>query len=263
MWATLAFAQAPAARFEVASVKQIPGVHPPPDDVEMNLLRPVIRNGRFTMKNAPLSLLIQAAYNVKDFQVQGAPAWVNADRYDVIAKADGDATSAEMRPMLQALLAERFKLKLRRESKEFPVYDLVAAKGGFKIQSAKEGSCITLDPASPPTPSRPANICGGLRRTMVTAAPDRTDRVDAFSIAMPKLIEVISSDVRRTVVDKTGFTEKFDLHLEFAPGDSTGAPDAAPSIFTALQQQLGLRLESSKQAVEVLVIEHVEKASEN
>jgi uncharacterized protein (TIGR03435 family) len=259
-------------KFEVASIKPIPGLHPPPDAFELGLMKPRAQNGRFTMSNAPLSLLIQFAYNVKDTEFQGGPAWINSDRYEVVAKAEGDATLEQMRPMVQALLADRFKLALRRESKEVLVYELSVARGGPKIAASKEGSCVTPDPNNPPPrrdpnhPAPPINFCGGVRRALLSVAPERKDRLEGFSIPMAKLIELISDDVHRTVVDKTGFTEKFDLHLEFAPSDAMINPAAEQpgvSMFTALREQLGLRLEAAKRPVEVLAIDHVEKPSEN
>jgi uncharacterized protein (TIGR03435 family) len=267
LWAVLR-AQTPA-KFEVASIKLVPGSHPPPDAFELNLMKPSVRNGRFTMSNTPLSLLIQFAYNVKDTELQGGPSWISADRYEIVAKAEGEATLEQIRPMVQALLTDRFKLTLRRESREVSVYELSVAKGRPKIAAAKEGSCVTLDPAQPPPPRDPAHpiqVCGGVRRTLVSVAPERKDRLDGFSISMAKLLQLSSEDVHRPVVDKTGFTEKFDIHLEFAPSDALANPVAEPpglSIFTALREQLGLRLESAKRPVEVLVIDHVERPSEN
>jgi uncharacterized protein (TIGR03435 family) len=258
------------------------------DSIERNLMVPLsngvksVHDGRFLMRMVTLDLLIQLAYNLKDFQVVGGPSWVDSDCYEVIAKADGNATFEQMRPMLQSLLADRFKLILRRETRKLAVYELTVAKGGCKIKVAKEGSCVTLDPSAPRPwldPNRPPpqlHYCGGVTR-QGWVAPERKDRIEAFSISMPTLIESISADVGGIIVDKTGFTEKFDFRLEFAPGPGAlGAPApvtpgesgasanlSSVSIFTALQEQLGLRLVSTKGPVEVLVIDHVERPSEN
>jgi bla regulator protein BlaR1 len=279
-----------AQKFEVASIKPVSrGMNPPPNSIELNFLRAVAhvsRNGRFNMKTVPVSLLIQLAYNVQDSQVLGEPSWTNSDRYDVVAKADSNANFEQMRPMLQSLLTDRFKLRLRRETRELPVYELAVAKGGLKIEAAKEGSCVTFDPTKPPPqfnpnrPPPPLNICGGVNRQILGGPQERRVRINAIAVRIPKLIEIISDDVRRIIVDNTGFNEKFDVHLEFAPSEvfgnglgpappidsGTAAPPADPSgvsIFSALQQQLGLRLRLTKLPVEVLVIDHVERPSEN
>jgi|HubBroStandDraft_1064217.scaffolds.fasta_scaffold57886_2 bla regulator protein BlaR1 len=267
-----------APKFDVASVKPVRGAsNLPPDSVELNFLMPTARNarhGQFSVSNLPLRLLIQLAYNVRDFQVLGGPSWARSDRYRVDAKAAGNATYQQMLPMLQSLLADRFKLTLHRETRELPVYELTVAKGGFKIEAAKAGSCVTFDPNSPRPPlnpnrpPQPIDICGGVRRSILSVAPARRDRIEAVGISMPKLIEMLSGEVGATVVDKTGFTEEFDFRLEFASEQTVGVgPEDAspgdPSIFNALQEQLGLRLKPAKGPVEVLVIDHVERPSEN
>lgn len=232
--------------------------------------------GRFNADNIALNLLIQLAYNVQDFQISGGPSWMKSDRFDITAKAESSATFDQMRPMIQSLLAERFKLTIHREKKETSVYELTAAKGGIKIVAAKEGSCITFDPAKnsgPPPPPKPGEtlprICGGVRMSV--------GLIDGFGISTTELAADLSNMLGRTVVDKTGFTGAFDVHLEFTPDAAPangafaqagpGAPPPAnssvPSIFTALQEQLGLRLESAKGPVEVLVIDHLERPSEN
>ena len=271
-------------KFEVASIKPVLGSAPhPPDSFELNMLMGTRQeNGRFSMRNVPLNVLIQLAYNVQDSRILGGPSWTNSDRYEVIAKADGNATFEQMRPMLQSLLADRFKLALRRETRELPVYTLAVAKGGLKIDAAKEGSCLTPDPSNPPpplNPNHPLGPCGGVVREVASPAPERRDLILGFGILMPKLVEIISDDVRRIVIDNTGFAQRFDLHLEFAPSGVTGngigsassgdpgtaapSPDlSGVSIFAALQQ-LGLRLESTRLPVEVLVIDHMERPSEN
>ena len=277
-------------KFEVASVKPVSrGMDHPLNSIDLNLLMGVAhgsRHGRFSMRNVPLSLLIQLAYDVQDSQVLGGPAWTNSDRYEVDAKADGNANFEQMRPMLQSLLTDRFRLSLRRETKELPVYELAVAKGGLKIEAAKEGSCVALDPNKPPLPFNPnrprplLNVCGGVTRQILGGPHEQRVRIDAFAVPVAKLIEIISDDVRRIVVDNTGLIEKFDVHLEFAPSEvignglgtappidsGTAGPSAdlsGVSIFSALQQQLGLRLRLTKLPVEVLVIDHVERPSEN
>jgi uncharacterized protein (TIGR03435 family) len=245
-----------SATFEVASVRPNENMRQL-NTVELNLLEAVGKgssHGRFRMVGVPVTVLIELAYNLKDFQVVGSPSWANSDGYDISAKAEGDATFEQMRPMLQSLLADRFKLILQRETKELPVYELGVAKGGLKMVATKEGSCVSLNPDSPPAPPKPGhfpaplNICRGIRRQVVSVAPERVERIEAIGISMTTLVEMLSNDVGRTVIDKTGLTEPFDVHLNFAhdrantddpgttPLDPTGlAPSAnlsAPSIFT-------------------------------
>jgi uncharacterized protein (TIGR03435 family) len=255
-----------APRFEVASVKLNTTATIPLSAAHLAFLRGAgagnSRDGRFRavgdLAAMPVSVLIQIAYNLKDLQLDGGPSWVRSDRYEVDARAEGSATFEQMRPMLQSLLAERFKLTLRRETRQLPVYDLLPDRGGLKIMSMKEGSCLPADQA---IPFGPLNTCGGLRRQF---APER-HVLEAIGIPMTKLAELLSDDVGRVVIDKTGFTNLFSFRLEFAPVALQVAPadSSVPPVFGALQEQLGLRLEPARAPVEVLVIDRVERPSAN
>ena len=242
-------AQTPAAHseFEVASIKR---------NVSGDLsraMRPGI--GRLSISNMTPRDLLMVAYQVRDFQISGGPSWIDSENYDIEAKTDSNTPARQMaEPMLQALLEDRFKLKVHRETKELPVYVLTVAKNGLKIQPAKEGSCITPEPGKPPAPGqRQSAFCG----FHVTGR----GRYDATHTSVPALATDLSSVLRRTVVDNTALAEAFDVHLRFAAEDS--ADSTSPSIFTAVQEQLGLKLESGKGPVEVLVIDQVERPSEN
>ena len=233
-------------------------------DIEMYGARHA-HGGRFEAE-ITLNQLIQLAYNVKDFQVVEGPSWANTDRYEFIAKADDNATFEQMQPMLRSLLGDRFKLTFHRETKELPIYELAVAAGGLKIMAAKEGSCVMMDPNNPPLPfdpNDPSSIyCKDDLQILQGRMGIRADR-----IAMPRLIDIVSDDVHRIVIDKTGYAETFNLRLEFAPNvpvPSEGRRLASgPSISTALQEQLGLQLQSVKGPVEMLVIDHLERPSEN
>ena len=274
VWAQESGAQSSTAgpAFEVASVKPHKDMRPL-TTIDLTFLQRVGQsssNGRFNMAGVPLTVLIALAYNVKESQVTGWPSWANSDGYDIAAKAEGDATFEQMRPMLRALLVERFRLTLRREARESPIYELVAAKSGLRLVAEKEGDCVqpnaTFPPALPKPGQPPArlNICGGVRRQMMSPPPERRDRIEAVGMSMPKLAELLSNEVSRDVVDKTGFRETFDFTLEFAPEEAVGAAgSSSPTIFAALQEQLGLRLQPAKGTVEVLVIDHVDKPSAN
>lgn len=246
-----------APKFDVASIKRNAGGGPS-NSVEIGLMRAIARasrGGRFHVPNASLHLLIQLAYDARDYQIVGEPSWAASDGYAVTAKAEGDVNFEQMRPMLQSLLADRFQFSFHRETRQLPVYELAAAKGGLRIAPAKAGSCVTRDPQGPTLPFG-SKICGGERIGI--------GRIEGFGVTMPKLVELLSDRIGRTVIDRTSFRGAFDFQLDFAPEEAMGSdPGTAPSIFAALQEQLGMRLESAKGPVEVLVIDRVERPAEN
>ncbi len=256
--------QAAHAEFEVASIK-------PNNSGGNNMGAMAQPGGRFGAQNVSLQFLVSMAYGVKDFQiVADGSSWMNTERFDITAKApDGTANGFEpLRPMLQSLLADRFKLVLHRETKELPVYELVAARGGLKVTAPKDGSCAIPDPKNP-RPREDFPFCDNIRKGR--------GLIDAYGITMPRLLPPLSDVLGRVVVDKTGFTGIFDGRLEFAPDETVAdatagnraaqpaqaADSAKPSIFTALQEQLGLKVESAKGPVDVLVVDHVERPTAN
>ena len=236
--------------------------------------------GRLTA-SAPLRVLMEAAYQVQPFQIQGGPEWVQWEGYAVDAKASGNPEHAQMMLMLQSLLADRFQLHIHRVSREMPVYALVPARGGLKLSPPQNGSCVEETPGQgsladpgarmqPPIPGPTlAPRCGGLD-VMLDAGGAR---MRGGKVPMAEFVRVLSLNLGRTVKDQTGFSGVFDIKLDFLPDDTTpGLPPpppgaipagtASPSIFSAVQQ-IGLRLESTKGSVEVLVIDHVERPSAN
>lgn len=174
--------------------------------------------------------------------------------------------------MLQALLEERFHLKIHREIRQLPVYRLTVAKGGPKLQPSKDGSCIPRPVNSPPA-STPASTEGAPRPNFCgfhNVPDDGLNRaLEGTGITTAALAETLSrnyvSSLGKNIIDATGLSGAFDVHLRWAmdPLSSPTGPDAGSSIFAALQDQLGLKLESAKASVEVLVIDHVEKPSAN
>jgi uncharacterized protein (TIGR03435 family) len=263
-----ASAQRPDAEFEVVSIKLNTTPRPPVNVVDRTFMRATASgagNGRYTVRAITLGALIEAAYSVRDAQIVAAPSWVNAERFDVDARAPGAMTFEQMRPMLQALLADRFQLVLRRETRPLPVYELLAVRNGLKIAPMKEGSCVPVEKAKP---FEPLNICGGLRRQIAGFAPERRDIIEAVGVPMAKLIEYLSEETGRVVIDKTGFTDVFNFRLEFASSVDAGlahvdSPASGLSIFTAVEEQLGMRLRSTTGPVDVLVIDRVERPTPN
>jgi uncharacterized protein (TIGR03435 family) len=265
-----AIASAPPA-FEVASIKPHAGGG--------SFGGTGVSPGTMRLDNRPLWHLIKMAYAVMDFQISGAPDWVKSEGFDIVAKAEGDLRGGRMLLALRTLLEDRFQLKVHREAREGPVYNLVVARSGLKLQESKEGSCITLDQAHflrTAPGERPPAMCdirmavGGANRTL-TATGAKISAPDMTGVAIPTFTFYLSQMLNRTVIDETGLMGMFDFHLEFAPDDVTpgiaASGDASdplgPAIFAALQAQLGLKLEAGKGPVELLVIEHVEKPTGN
>ena len=248
--------------------------------------------GAFRATNASVNGLIMAAYNVASFQISGEPQWAHSRTFDVEAKADQATTTAlaalpfaERRTrnmlMLQSLLADRFKLRVHHESRETSVYALVPARGGLKLPPPQEGSCVEVaDSAGPsgepggrmPPPGQSASptvTCGGVGVTLEAAGA----RMSGRKVTMAQFARVLSRVLGRPVTDRTGFLGLFDLDFDFLPDEATvGLPPPPPgaipaetagaSIFTAIQQ-LGLRLESSRGPVDVVVIDHIEEPTPN
>lgn len=240
-----------------------------------------LSHGRVITENTPLKFLIGVAYKRREgwFEISGAPGWMDSDGYDIVAKASGDATNEQMYPMLQALLKDRFQLKLHRETRALPVYDLVVSKGGLKLQNPKTGNCFGGPPGTepPPVPGKPLVLpCGYVTESLSPLGL----QIRGGQTSMQRLALTLSGVLGRTVVDRTDFSGTFDIDLEFTPDDAiAGIPGrgmpgalptdppsgdhAGPSLFSALQDRVGLKLESAKGPVTVLVVDHVERPSAN
>jgi uncharacterized protein (TIGR03435 family) len=200
------------------------------------------------------------------------------ERYEIDAKADGNANRNQMFLMLQSLLEDRFQLKVHRETRDLPVYALVAAKGGLKLPPPKEGGCIDspadaaaewaggrMAPAGQ-APTSPV-LCGSAGLALVPTGA----RMQGAKVGMPELARRLSLMLDRKVIDKTGFTGLFDLQLDFVADEATpampppppGSEISGPSLPQALRQQLGLQLEPAKGPVEIIVVDHAERPSGN
>lgn len=258
-------AQSPdSSSFEVVSIK------PAEPGGRGGLIR-FAPGGRFEANAVPVKLLMQVAYDLQSFQIVGLPPWADSDRFIVDAKAadakipnaapgnpsimtddERRVAEAKLHSRLQALLADRFNMKAHRETREMPVYALVVAKGGSKLKPANERR----------------GLMGGRGQLTGTGA------------SLDMLVRLLSNTTGRTVIDRTGLNGAYDFKLQWAPdpgqmelsglpvpgappGGQDAPPPDGPSLFTAIQEQLGLRLEASKGPVEVLVVDHVEKPSAN
>jgi uncharacterized protein (TIGR03435 family) len=218
-WPAFGQAAAPAA-FEVASIK-------PSDPAQPIAIR---RSGdRLATVSTSLEFLITWAYDIHTDRVYGKPKWLDSTRYDILANAP---EPADFKGRMQALLAERFKLAVHRETRELPIYALVVAKGGPKVELREHTGPMGQNPFG--MPGR-----GVLVGTEVTAG---------------MLAKVLENQLGRSVMDETGLKGVFDFKLEWSPDQST----EGASLFTAVQEQLGLKLEARKGPVEVLIIDRIE-----
>ena len=257
--------------FEVASVK--------PNKSGESFVR--IGNqpgGRFTATNVPLRLLIRNAYQIQDFQLIGAPDWVSSDRFDIVAKAEGEVPPTApggppgpIQFMLRALLAERFNLKMHSERRELPIYALILARSDGKLGAQLRPAavdCAAIQAGRrggpPPAPPQPGERlpCG------IRVGPGQ---LTGGSMPMSQLATLLAPFVQRVVVDRTGLTGNFDFDLTWTPDQIPQGPPPAgapllppvdpngPSILTAVQEQLGLKLDSTNGPVDVLVVDRVEQ----
>lgn len=246
----------PATRpqFDVTSVKP-----------NMEEGQPVYGNakGRGYGKDITLNLLIAWAWQVQRFQIIGGPAWISSDRFDVEGKTeDTKADFAQLRLMMRSLLQDRFKLAVHGETRESSVYQLVAAKGGPKIT-------FSSDQISPDASGPPASPNDGPPRGGLLMGPGI---LIGNAITIAQFVKVLAPDVDRAVVDRTNLSGRFDIRLHWAPDiPGTSSPSVQPpasseypsSIFTAMNEQLGLKLQSARGPVEFLIIDHCEKPSPN
>lgn len=262
----MAGAQQPRPVFEAASIK--------PNTSGSGLVRLSIPPGRLSGVNVTLRMILRNAYNLPDFRMSGGPNWIDTDRFDVEATAGGPATLDQIHAMTKALLEDRFKLKSHTETRELPIYVLMLARGdgrlGDKIhQSGAE--CLPMTPVAgaPPPPPPPAGPgVGGARQCPSMLA---LGGISARQLPIARLVGTLSQYIGRQIVDKTNLTGTFDFDLQWTPDQIPGggrgpipiAPFDAdgPSLFTALQEQLGLRLDAQRGAVDVLVIDAAEKPS--
>jgi uncharacterized protein (TIGR03435 family) len=214
--------------FEVASVKpNHSGEHP--------RTYPRMRNGTFTAEMASLKTLLVVAYGLTELRING-PDWLDTEKYDITAKAPEGVPDSEVGPLLQSLLKDRFHLESHFETREMPAYDMNVSKGGIKL--------TLFDPAHPP--QTPRNYGQSVMIGVGTTS---------------QIADALARVAGRPVVDKTGIDGRFGWMVNYTPfsanADSANSP--APDIFAAIEQQLGLKLEPKKKALQILVIDHAER----
>ena len=276
LWAVQASPQQRPS-FEVTSVKpNVTGDH--------RVLIMTQPGGRFVTTGVSLKTLIGFAYGVRDFQILGGPDWLDDDRWDIEARAEegsipvvGPTDPSIPEPValrLQSLISDRFRLNIHHDTKEFAVYELRIVKGGPKLKLSEDQSAIQPpEPGSPPPPfpQRGEPMPRGSMRM-------GRGELEATGVSLLGLIRGLSAQLGQTIIDKTGLKGLYDFKLQWIPDMNQGvgpfgrtgpespppaSDPAGPSIFTAIQEQLGLKLESSKGPIEVLVIDSVSKPSEN
>jgi uncharacterized protein (TIGR03435 family) len=237
--ATGIFAQVTApAEFEVASVR--------PNTLDDRVVTiDVGPGGRFVARGYSLKLLVQRAFGIKGFQISGGPAWLDADRFDVVAKAPatvtGDLTEDQLRPMLQALLIDRFKLRFHRVQKELPGFALALAGNGSKLKR----SAITSEQSE-------------------RVAHRRGAALVAEGITMKTFATMMGSYLSRPVTDETGLKGLYDFEIAWNErADQVPSEQGGVSLISALRDQLGLKLTTRQVMVETLMIDSAEKASPN
>jgi uncharacterized protein (TIGR03435 family) len=250
--ASLAQSPATSLKFEVASLKPSQ-----PDPRGFMGIRPAPGGERYLASNVTLKLLITVAYRIKADQISGGPSWIDSDHYDMNAKAERPSSADELHAMLQDLLADRFQLRFHRETKELPIYALAVDKGGPKLQphQAQSAGDPWIDVAF---------------EHSKMAWHARFAPMSYFAWRLTLMLD-------RPVVDQTALPGGYDFDLAFTPilpGGGITPPEGAllngapvdtsgPTIFDAVRQQLGLRLERQKGPVDILVIDHAEKPAEN
>jgi uncharacterized protein (TIGR03435 family) len=255
-----------APSFEVATIK-------PNKSGDDRAYSSILPGGRLSATNVSIRDLILSAYRFRfqPAQIIGGAGWITTEHFDIEAKAASGANPSESQipDMLRGLLSDRFKLAVHEETREFPVYALVKNRGdgtlGPKLVPSSEADCV--DPGPPPVrgPRPPVDSKGPQPCGRIIYVPSGWS---ARHVTTDQIAKTLEAFVGRVVVNRTGLADPFNVDLQFtrdvgAPSSPDAAIDPRTSIFTALREQLGLRLDSDKNTVSVLVIDHVERPTEN
>lgn len=258
----VSMAQTPS--FDAASVKKHAGGGPPVVEIR------VTPNGGFVATNVPLRVLVRESHRVQDHQIVGMPGWADRERFDIIARSAGP--SPEWQPMVRTLLTERFALAARTETRDMPIYAAALVRGG------------RLGPKLQPTPAATAEYCLGQRRPEGQRPPAEPNTfcgtrqsigmMSGRDVPLAFLWRAVAQQAGRAIVDRSGLTGNHDFDLTWTPEQFANRETAAtingnaidpngPSLFTALQEQLGLRLDAERGPADVLVIDRIDRPTEN
>lgn len=226
-----------------------------------------MRPGSYSATGISVRQLIMAAYDVRDYQVAGGPDWMANETFDVEARADREGVSAEdWRTMLRGMLAERFGLRLRREPRPLQGYALAVHREGPKLPRAEAEPEMAPQQRAAASADRTRLPPAGIVRSTMGG-------IEASAMSTAELARAMESVLRRPVVDKTGLGDRYQVRLQWAPAPGEHGPMGPvatetalgdrPSLFTAVQEQLGLQLDSLKEPVEVLVVDHLQRPTAN
>jgi uncharacterized protein (TIGR03435 family) len=207
--------------------------------------------GGYTARNLSVRSLILRAYGLPAFRISGGPSWINSARFDIVARSRNTSTDEGIFAMLRTLLADRFKLRTHTETREQPIYALVLARGDGRLGSALKPSIAACVDAR----DNPCRMSGSF-------SPNG-GRLSGVGQPLTTLAAQLAKTVNRVVLDRTGLIDRFDFDLTWGPtlaaAAAPAAPDEPPPVFTAIQEQLGLRLEPARGPVEMLVIDSAER----
>jgi uncharacterized protein (TIGR03435 family) len=218
--------------FDVATIKPAP---PQSEGRTSTRISSDLSTGNLTYSNVNLREVIGKAYKLQQYQING-PAWLETERFDIVAKFPPHSAAEQVPLMLQALLADRFRLTVHGETKELPIFMLTVINTGPKFKNIETETGITSN-------------SNGIQRHVVA------------KVSLERFAEFLTNEAGRPVLDKTGLTGPWEMKLDWAPDSAPAGNDAAslPSLFTALQEQLGLKLQSAKGPVETLVVDHIDR----
>lgn len=236
-------AQSPA--FEVASITPCkPGTPEPPGE-HMGIAQFTYPGGRFRASATTVKFLLEWAYGIQPSQHAGGPAWLETERYDIVAKAQGEASDEQMKLMAQTLLTERFQLKIHRESRNISVYVIGTGKAVPKLSPAKDGETHSVRFAP----------------RMNTDQKISSYHIIATRFSLSQLDDTFSRQLGRPIVNQTGLEGEYDFELELTPDESRPSPTDPAFLLSALRDQIGLTVKSEKIPMDILVIDSAEKAA--
>ena len=236
------------AAFEVASIKPCKPDTPAPPMEHAGLAEFTSPGGRFSARATSIKFLMEWAYGIQPAQLSGAPHWLAADRYDILAKADHNATDDEMKRMIQVLLTDRFQLKAHHELREISAYVISLGKTAPKISRPKDDETHGLHfGPNASHDQRPSNA-----------------HIVATRYTVPQLIDAFARQLGTVIVDRTGLEGEFDFVFELTPDDTRQSLMDPGLLLQAMREQIGLTVKFEKTPVDFLVIDHIEKvAAEN